>query len=406
MRVAHVVRKLDASKWGGVETHVAALTSALDRIGVDGEIHAPRGPAEPTTLGRAPVRRYSALLPVLGDRTARERLWEVGGNLVSPELFWRLARGEAGIAHLHTQGRVGGSARSAMRLRGRPYVVSVHGPLASAKDYVSEEDAARRRETFDFGQPFGALVGARRVLADAAASIVFNRDEEDALRVQHPGMRIVRMRQGVDLSRFDGLDGARGRARFAALGDAPFVLVLGRVGRQKDPLLAIDAFAKSGFHGSLVFAGASMDAELDHAMIARAHAYGVAERVIRLGNVEPTHVPELLAAAELVLVPSLHEAFGLQVIEAWAARRPVLFASVGGLADLASELREPRAVVASRDADLWGERLRALLGSPDTSGALAARGRAHVEHGHTWAEVARRHAELYAEVVESARCVA
>jgi glycosyltransferase involved in cell wall biosynthesis len=215
------------------------------------------------------------------------------------------------------------------------------------------------------------------------------------------------MRQGVDLTRFEHLDPARARTRFAAeLGDEPFVLVLGRVGRQKDPLLAIDAFARSGFTGNLVFAGASMDVELDRTMVERARAHGVAERVVRLGNVEPAHVPDLLAASALLLVTSMHEAFGLQVLEGWAARRPVLFASVGGLTDLGQDLDDARAVLATRDPATWGARLGALLSAPGVLQSMASRGRARVENGHTWVDVARRHQELYASVSRGARCVA
>ncbi|HJL32898.1 MAG TPA: glycosyltransferase family 4 protein, partial [Polyangiaceae bacterium LLY-WYZ-15_(1-7)] len=401
MHVAHVLRKLDPAAWGGVETHVHALAAALRARDVGGTLFAPRRGPEDEAPGGAPVERYRALLPVLGPAERRRALWAVGGNLISLDLPLRLARdARFALAHAHTQRRVGGAVRVAMRHTGRPYVVSIHGPLLSAPAWVAEESARRRGRSLDVGQPWGALVGARRVLRDADRVIVFNRAEEAAVRTHLAphgrAERVVRMSQGVDARRF-----ARGhrRATRRALGlddETPLVMQVGRLGAQKNQAFALEVFARAGGPGVLAFVGAETDPGEADALRDAARAAGVAERVRLLGNQPPERIPDLLAAADLVLAPSRHEAFGLQVVEAWAAGRPTLFAAVGGQADLAAHLDAGMALAAG-DAGAWVDRLRGLLADPQARRALghaAQRAAASFD----WGAVAARHESLYAAV--------
>jgi glycosyltransferase involved in cell wall biosynthesis len=398
-----VLRKYDPAAWGGVETHLVALTRALSRLGVGCEVHAPLGPTTPdkALAARVPLVRYRARLPVIGPASKRRALWECGGNLVSAQELFRLAKDSSlSLAHVHTQGRVGGAVRTAMKLTGRPYVVSVHGPLRSGAEFVEHESRRRLRGVRDVGQPFGLLVGARRVLEDAARILVFNDEEAAALEARH-GARVVRLDQGVELDRFASGDADRGRERAGT--KRPFVLQVGRLCRQKNAELSLAAFARAAPRGhDLVFAGAETDPGLRSKLEAQARAAGIAERVRWLGNVEPTEIPDLLAASELVLAPSLHEAFGLVVLEAWAASRPVLFAGVAGMADLGRGLQTTPAVP-HHDAEGWARLLGDWLRSPSALREAAREGEERARSRFDWNIVARRHAALYDEVRAEAR---
>ena len=63
-----------------------------------------------------------------------------------------------------------------------------------------------------------------------------------------------------------------------------------------------------------------------------AQSLGIADRIRLLGFVR--HIPELLAAVDVVIVPSWDEAFSLVTIEAMAARRAVLGSNIGGIAKI------------------------------------------------------------------------
>jgi hypothetical protein len=130
-RVAHVLRKFDPTEWGGTETHVAEVTRRMLPLGFQGEVYAPSGPEGSSGLHPSvPLHRYAAFCPFVGPPERRRALLASSGNIVSLSLPLRLAadRGIA-LAHLHTGNRVGGAVRTAMRLTGRPYVISIHGPL-------------------------------------------------------------------------------------------------------------------------------------------------------------------------------------------------------------------------------------------------------------------------------------
>lgn len=403
LRVAHVLRKYDPAAWGGTETHVVEVVRRLDREGWASEVHAPAGPPQPDRAlpAHVPLRRFAAFCPFLGDRERRRALYANAGNIASFDEPVRLAR-DAGVAlaHVHTLGRLGGAVRTAMRLTRRPYVVSVHGPLLAEPAYVAADTARRLEGLWDVGRPIGLLFGARRVLDDAARVLTFNDDERAAL-AERIGARAVRMDHGVDADRLASGDAARARRRWPELGDAPVVALVGRLCAQKNQILAVRAFARGAPPDHrLAFAGAETDAGYRALVEREARALGVADRVHFLGNLgSATEVPDLFARAALVVVPSTHEAFGLAVLEGWAASRPVLFARHSGLADLARCLRDDDAAVASLDEAAWAQRIRAFTASDRARADAGRDGAAVVRARFGWDAVVRRLAEIYAEVL-------
>lgn len=403
-RVAHVLRKYDPAQWGGTETHVAAVTSRLAAHGWAAEVHAPKGPTAPDRMlsNHVSLERYRAFCPFVGPAERRRALYANAGNIASFDELATLARDSSlALAHVHTSKRIGGAVRTAMRLTGRPYVVSVHGPMLAEHALVSEDTRARLDGLWDLGKPLGWALGARRVLDDAARVICFNGDELRALQARI-GDRAVRMDHGVDRPRLSGGSAARADERWPELGPAPVVALLGRMAEQKNQLLAVRAFARGApAEHRLVFAGAETDRGWRERVEQEARALGVRDRVHFLGNLDPqSAVPDLLARAQLLLVPSLHEAFGLAVLEGWAAGRPVLFARHSGLADIADALDDDSCSIPSLDECAWGEALAFASTSPGQRSAWANAGATLIERRFSWDVVTRALAELYEQVLQ------
>lgn len=401
IEIAHVLRKLETSAWGGTETHVSEICARLTAHGVAGRVLAPGRGVDGERLGGAPVERYHAWCPYLGSASAREGLRATGGNLVSLDLPGKLLASGADVIHAHTGRRIGGAAALAASLRRRPFVLSVHGPLLADADVAAAETQRRSEGALDVGQAFGWLVGARRVLERADRVICFNEPERKALAAR-AGVRAVRMDHGVDAGRLRGGDAQRARQRWPELGAGPVVTVLGRLCRQKNQLLALRSFARGAPSGAtLALAGAETDGGYRAQIEAEARALGVRGRVWLAGNLDPAvEVPDLLAASSAVLVPSTHEAFGIVVVEAWSAGVPTLFARTSGTAELATEQGVPELSLEPRGVEAWGAALARALSDEGLRGRAAAAGLALVERRFAWSRVASSLAALYREVLE------
>src|SRR5262245_57158175 len=111
-----------------------------------------------------------------------------------------------------------------------------------------------------------------------------------------------------------------------------------------------------------------------------------------------TQMAELLAAADLFLMPSAAESFGMMALEAMACRTPVVVTAGTALVDTA---RVPEAGVAvpPGDAPMLAATIERLLADEELCRRLGERGRAIVEQEHTWGDYVRRHEELYRSLV-------
>jgi len=403
-RVVHVLRKYNPREWGGTETHVVEVTRRLVRLGWWPQVHAPLGPTEPDRAldPHVPLLRYRAFAPYLGTPEKRQALIANAGNLVTLDEPLRLIRDRRlALAHLHTAGRIGGAVRTAMRLTGRPYVLSVHGPLLSQREWFKAETAQQLEGVMDLGRPFGALLGSRKVLRDAARVLTFNDEEQRALS-EVVGARAVRLDQGVDADRLRTGCVSRGYRRWPGLAGVPLLVLLGRLSPQKNQQLAIRAFAQGapGDH-HLAIAGAAMAPSYRGCLEQEIHSLGLSGRVHLLGNLDAVdEVPDLLALAKLVIVPSAHEAFGLIVLEAWAAGRPTLTSLRGGLKDLADALGRDALCVPSLEVAAWATALRQVLANPEALAAAAQAGQRLIQRRFGWDAVALRIEEIYQAVLD------
>lgn len=217
-----------------------------------------------------------------------------------------------------------------------------------------------------------------------------------------PRSRIALVPPGVEHALFSPGPRAGARAALAGLdlGDRPVALFVGRIQPLKGIDVAVEALARAATPGAVLVVcggpsgtgGSATLAEVE----ARAAALGVADR-LRVVPPRPHHeLSTLYRAADVVVVPSRSESFGLVALEAAACGRPVVAADVGGLSTLVDHGRTGL-LVPSRDPGAWAVALDAVLGDPAAGRAMGAAG-ARRAAAYGWADAARRLAEVYAEV--------
>jgi D-inositol-3-phosphate glycosyltransferase len=128
-------------------------------------------------------------------------------------------------------------------------------------------------------------------------------------------------------------------------------------------------------------------------------ALGLDDRVRFVGAVDQRLLPTYYSAADVTVVPSWYESFGLVALESMACGTPVVAARVGGLASLVRDGETGR-LVPWRDPRLYAERIRELC-VPETRKRLGRAARALAEQ-YSWTSVAEQVLEVYQDVLGAA----
>ena len=145
---------------------------------------------------------------------------------------------------------------------------------------------------------------------------------------------------GIDCSRFNGrIDPVPCRQEYDVGPRDPIVLFMGRLSTQKGPdrlLDAVPGILQQHPDAKVVLVGdGDMRPYLDH----RANEAGISHAVRFLGALPPNgRIVNLCKSADVVCLPSRNEPFGIVVLEAWAAGRPVIAGPLAFRDELRNEL--------------------------------------------------------------------
>jgi len=238
------------------------------------------------------------------------------------------------------------------------------------------------------------------IIGCSDAIFVSCQEERDQFRTLYgdsPGTVEV-ITPGVERAYFSA--GSRSGARSAlSLGAHPVLLFVGRIQPLKGLDVAIEALAALRRSDAvlLVVGGASgRDGEAELQRVnALAESLGVA-RQIRFVAPQPHHLlATYYRAADVVLVPSRSESFGLVALEASACGIPVVATAVGGLLSLVDD-GVNGFLVPERDGQLFAKRVAQIL--DDSALADAMRQRAvQRSTAYSWQGAARRMRRVVAE---------
>ena len=385
--ILQIPRRFTKQEWGGTESVILHTSQELARRGYEVRILTSdllSAPGEEVVDGLK-VCRFHGFYPRRGlSAEAKKQLNIRGGNYFCPGLFRALLTAKnLKAVHLHTGGLIGAMGRLAAKLRGVPYVISIHGGQADLPKEQMDQLLAPLQGTFNWGKILEIILRTNRVHADADAIISLGESERRKLREQYPHTRVEVLPNGVDYRRFASADGAAFRKKYR-LGNGPLILCVGSFHRQKNQMTLFEAFAglrkTSMSDVKLVLIGVVYDEAYFREISARAADSGLADSTLLLPNL-PYDSPDLAnayAAADLFVLPSLYEPFGIVVLEAWSAKCPVICARTGGLADFGHDGDNLRFTDTS-DAGALAEAIAELHFTPSLSARLAANGQKTAE---------------------------
>ncbi len=266
-----------------------------------------------------------------------------------------------------------------------PSVVTIHDVIAlTHPEFCPTLNAWHLRATL------------RRTVANADRIIVHSKATADALvsRLAVPAEKISLLRPGIaerffrEVSKQDKKDVAL-RYRLPE----QYVLFAGNLEPKKDLgtlLRAFEGLSSDTYDGKLLLTGPG--GWKNRPLVDRMK--GLGDRIQWIGHVCPEDMPALYAGADVTVLVSRVEGFGLPVVESMAAGTPVIASDIPGLAEASADAAMK---VKPGDPDDLARALKQVLDDARLREALQERGRRHAERFHS-AAYAREHLTIYREL--------
>ncbi|MUG94385.1 glycosyltransferase [Scytonema sp. UIC 10036] len=211
---------------------------------------------------------------------------------------------------------------------------------------------------------------------------------------------------GTDIDNFGSIERSVARQALGIAPDAKVVLYVGRFDKRKGIETLVRAFAKSSLHSvanlQLIIGGGSRPGYSDgierDRIASIVSELGLENCTAFPGRLDESVLPSYYAAADVCVVPSHYEPFGLVAIEAMASRTPVVASDVGGLQftvvpEVTGLLAPPK------DEDAFALAIDRILTNPEWRDRLGEAGRQRVEIAFSWQSVASRLTHLYTHLL-------
>jgi glycosyltransferase involved in cell wall biosynthesis len=360
---------------GGAEVMIAALARWLHRESVGVEV----GCLDLVgSLGEA-LRSEGVPVVCYGRRP--------GKDLFLP---WRIARHvrsrgiEVVHAHQMTPFVYGMLAKTITRV---PLILTEHGRF-----HPDVSSLTRRAFNRLFAPSLDRITAVSRAVRDTLVAV--EGFAPDAIEVIY---------NGIEIERFSSAGPSREEAR-RQLGIPAGALVVGSVGRlhpDKNHRLLLRSAARLRSQGVDVFVVVVGDGPERAALATLAEDLGISGHATFLG--ERTDVERILPAFDAFVLPSKTEGTPVTLLEAMAARVPIVAAAVGGIPEILQDGRDG-CLVTLEGGDAVAElaaALLAVLSDRTLAHEIAERAFARVQRDFSAPAIFRRYLELYREVVEA-----
>ncbi len=371
---------------GGMNVYVREVASALARLGVEVTTYTRAWkPGLPAIVVREP---NNTLVHVeAGDYDATKEDLPDLVDTFTAAVRDHLVRTEPHVIHANywLSGLAGHVLKHEL---GLPLVTTFH-TLARVKSLFGDAESSDRD------------AGETAVMGCSDSVVVSCTEERDQLRMLYPqwtGAADI-VAPGVEHAVFSPGD-ARGARAAIGLDDSPVVLFVGRIQPLKGVDLAIRAVGALGRSDVqlVVVGGASgPDGARELANVrALTDSLGMSARVRHVEPMPHHLLSTYFRAANVVVVPSRSESFGLVALEAMASGRPVVASAVGGLLSLVDD-GTTGLLVTDREVNSFARAMRRIIDSPQIAAEMGAAAYDRSRR-YSWNSAAMRLRRIYAEV--------
>ena len=297
------------------------------------------------------------------------------------------------IIHLHYPFIFGAELVGLVAVQRRiPLVLTYHN------DLIGE---GLRRYLFDLYSPLSTnlVLGVARKVA--VVSVEHARACRIAALLKRRWKDVVEIPNGVDTELFQPLPGDLAvRRKFGISPDNPMILFVGALDQahySKGVSTLLRAFAEiAGANIILLIVG---EGEWKARYQAQAMKLGIGRRTIFAGSVPFTNLPQYYNSADIVVLPSELESFGMVLIEAMACKKPVIATDLESVRSVVTDGSEGM-LISPKDADSLAGKIQYLLNNSKVRQEMGEKGRAKVETRYAWPKIIPRLIRMYEEVLE------
>jgi glycogen(starch) synthase len=213
-----------------------------------------------------------------------------------------------------------------------------------------------------------------------------------------PQNKVTAIPNGVDVGVFEKeFDKAEFRMKFA-LPEEKIVLFVGRLVHEKGVQTLINAIPKilSAVNAKFVIVG---DGGMKETLMRQIQSMGLTHKTFFTGFIDEESLHKLYRIADVCVVPSLYEPFGITALEAMAAKTPLVASNIGGLSEIVEHDKTGTKVFAGNPNSVaWGV-TRVLL---DPTYANWIKGNAYdkVLEAYNWTKIAVETKQFYEKIVQ------
>jgi glycosyltransferase involved in cell wall biosynthesis len=211
---------------------------------------------------------------------------------------------------------------------------------------------------------------------------------------------------GTDIRRFGAINKQKARSVLGIDPDALMVFYVGRFDPRKGIETLVRAVGQSQLRGNknlkLVIGGGSRPGQSDGKERDRIEGIvaelGMSDITTFPGRLGDEILPAYYAAADVCVVPSHYEPFGLVAIEAMASGTPVVASDVGGL-QFTVVPEETGLLAPAQDEAAFAAAIDRILSNPEWRNQLGSKARMRVEDKFSWDGVAHQLSDLYTKLL-------
>ena len=208
---------------------------------------------------------------------------------------------------------------------------------------------------------------------------------------------------GVDLKLFVPRDKQKARGALGLRRDRPVLLFVGRLDPFKGPDVLLRTAALMQEKAQIVIVGGKLPDDKELQQLRKLAAeLKISQRVHFLGARPQAELSTIYSAADITVVPSYHESFGMAAVESLACGTPVVATRAGGLMTVVQH--GETGYLVPRCPGFFAERLDSLLQQPALLARMGEAARPSIDH-LSWQSIARQVDTLYDELLSETNCL-